>query len=204
MRSVKRELFMSVQLKINALLITAGFAVSGLAHAGTADNAQNLQSALLRAKSVVDRAISAVGEVGGGGGGGGGASDGGGWGGGGSGGGGGGGGGTGPWSVSEDFLMELPENDALALPVLIQASTSLGQAASLSDQAKLAFLGGNFQLGNFRFSQACNRMGISRSQIARANTAAMQPPVNFLAAFGPDLTATVVELNALRASEGCP
>jgi hypothetical protein len=47
-------------------------------------------------------------------------------------------------------------------------------------------------------------MGISRSQIARANTAAMQPPVNFLAAFGPDLTATVVELNALRASEGCP
>jgi hypothetical protein len=191
---------MSVQLKVNALLMTAGFAVSGLAHAGTADNAQNLQSALLRAKSVVDRAISAVG------GGGGGASDGGGWGGGGSGGGGGGGGGggTGPWSVSEDFLMELPENDALALPVLIQASTSLGQAASLSDQAKLAFLGGNFQLGNFRFSQACNRMGISRSQIARANTAAMQPPVNFLAAFGPDLTATVVELNALRASEGCP
>lgn len=100
--------------------------------------------------------------------------------------------------------MELQENDALALPVLIQASTSLGQAASLSDQAKLAFLAGNFQLGNFRFSQACNRMGISRSQIARANTAAMQPPVNLLAAFGPDLTATVVELNALRVSEGCP
>lgn len=192
---------MSAQKNVNTLLLTVGFAFSGLAHAATADNAQNLQSALLRAQSVVDRAISSVG---GGGGGGGGGGDDGGWGGGGGGGGGWGGGGSGPWSVSEDVLMELQENDALALPVLIQASTSLGQAASLSDQAKLAFLAGNFQLGNFRFSQACNRMGISRSQIARANTAAMQPPVNLLAAFGPDLTATVVELNALRVSEGCP
>jgi hypothetical protein len=92
----------------------------------------------------------------------------------------------------------------LALPIMLQASSSLSSAGSLADQAKLAFLNGNTQLGNFRFAQACNSMGIARSQIARANTAALQPPTGLLAAFGPDLKATVVELNSLRVSEGCP
>jgi len=195
---------MSVRAKLSAVASVVGFTFAGLAYAGTSDNAGNLQTGLLKAKAVVDRAISAG--AGSGGGSGSGGSAGGGWGGaGGAGSGGGAGGGSnGPWFASDEALVDLLESDALALPVLIQASTSLGQAASLSDQAKLAFLSANFQLGNFRFSEACNRMGISRSQIARANTAALQPPTGFLAAFGPDLTATVIELNSLRASEGCP
>jgi len=191
---------MSVRAKLSAVVSVVGFTFAGLAYAGTSDNAGNLQSGLLKAKAVVDRAISAAGGSGGGSGG---ADNGGGWGGAGN-GGGAGGGSNSPWFASDEALADLLESDALALPVLIQASASLGQAASLSDQAKLAFLSANFQLGNFRFSQACNRMGISRSQIARANTAALQPPAGFLAAFGPDLTATVIELNSLRTSEGCP
>ena len=111
-------------------------------------------------------------------------------------------GGSSPWLVAPDF--DLPEADALALPIMLQATSSLGSAGSFADQAKLAFLNGNTQLGNFRFAQACNSMGIARSQIARANTAALQPPQGYLAAFGPELKATVVELNSLRSSEGCP
>lgn len=98
----------------------------------------------------------------------------------------------------------LEENDALALPIFIQASTSLGNAATLADASLAAFLSFNIALGNFRFAQSCNRMGLSRSQISRANFAAIQPPVGFLAAFSPDITNTVSELLALKATVGCP
>lgn len=189
---------MKVSLKFRLAALALGMSYTGMALAAGSGNAQNLQAGILKAKAVVDRAIAATGGAGGGSGGAGGAPSGDPWGGGFP-GGGFPGGGTGPW-----LTADVAENDAIALPILIQASTSLGQAASFSDQAKLAYLGGNIAFGNFRFAEACNRMGISRSQIARANTAALQPPMGFLAAFGPDLTATVVELNALRASEGCP
>ena len=96
------------------------------------------------------------------------------------------------------------ENDLTALPILMSASSTLGNAGALSDQAKLAYLSGNFALGNFRYAQACSSLGIARSQVARANTAALLPPVGFLAAFGPDLANVVIELQLLRASEGCP
>ncbi|MHA4899859.1 hypothetical protein, partial [Enterococcus faecium] len=66
------------------------------------------------------------------------------------------------------------------------------------------YLGGNIQFGNYRFAQACNEMGISRSQIARGNQAALQPPVGFLQAFGPDLAQTLVELQQLKFAVGCP
>jgi hypothetical protein len=188
----------------------AAISMTSKVFANSADNAGNLAQGLMNVKASIDNMISSAGGGNGGGDGGGGFPGGGDLPGGGGfpGGGfpGGNGGGipdvSNPWLVAPS--LDLPESDALALPIMLQASSSLGNAGSLADQAKLAFLNGNPQLGNFRFAQACNTMGIARSQIARANTAAMQPPGGYLAAFGPDLKATVVELNSLRASEGCP
>lgn len=169
--------------RLAGILSALSLTVSGLAFANSSQNAQNLSSGIMKAKMKIDRIISSAGN-------------------GGSHGGGRSGGGNSPWSVEEESFDV--ENDSMALPILIQASQSLGNAASNSDKAKLAFLGFNFQYGNFLFAKACNGMGISRSQIARANTAAMQGPAGFLSAFGPELTDTVMELNSLKMSEGCP
>lgn len=172
--------------KLGSLLSALSLTASGLALGGTANNAENLSQGIMRAKMVVDRAIASSG---------------------GShtnpGGGSGGSGGNTPWSEDDEDGNVL-ENDSMALPILIQASASLGKAASNADKSKLAFLTFDFQKGNYLFALACNSMGISRSQIARANTAAMQVPYGYLAAFGPELKDTVMELTALKVSEGCP
>jgi hypothetical protein len=96
------------------------------------------------------------------------------------------------------------EADSIALPIFTQASGSLWAAATNADQWKLAVLQFNFALANFKFAMTCNMIAQSRSQLARANSAAMLPPVGFLAAFGPEITAHLQELQALRTDNGCP
>ena len=106
-----------------------------------------------------------------------------------------------------DIGMEdlgLPENDAMALPILLQASSTLFQAGQSADQAVAAFLAANIAFGNYRFSMACLNTGLARSQVARANIAALQPPAGFLVAFSPDLGTVVTELILLRATVACP
>ena len=100
--------------------------------------------------------------------------------------------------------LGLPENDALALPILLQASSTLFQAGQSADQAIAAFLVANIAFGNYRFSMACLNTGLARSQVARANIAALQPPAGFLVAFSPDLGNVVTELLLLRATVACP
>jgi len=159
------------------LCLLGGLVLTDVAHAADAQNALRLKSGIDRAKNVVDRAIrSATG---------------------------------GPFNPVE--LWDQPvdsslvnESDALALPILMQASSSLFNAGTSADGALLGFLSGNIALGNFRFAMACNQLGLSRSQIARARLAAIQPPVEFLGPFGPELNLTVLEIVALRQAEGCP
>jgi len=161
--------------------------------AGNPGNSQALAAGLRQAKAVVDNAIAGAQGAGGLSGGSTGGSTGSAP--------GGGNGPGGPWGMT---VEDVNENDAIALPVLIQASTSLGQAATDSDLANFAFISGNIAFGNFKFALACSQMGISRSQISRANTAALQFPLGFLSAFGPDLTQVLIELNQLKFTEGCP
>ena len=172
---------MKVISQVLAVVSLVSLMGSSISLASTATNASALQAGIIHAKNVVDKAIAGAGGHAGGTVGGtvGGGS---------------------PWFMESDVA----ESDALALPILMQASTTLGDAASMADQSKLAYLSFNIALGNFKFAMSCSNMGISRSQIARANTAAFQPPVGFLAAFGPELAAVVTELNSLRISQGCP
>ena len=181
--------------------------------AASAEQAQALKAGILQAKAKIDQAISATGAAPGSGntgggfpGGGfpGGGFPGGGFPGGGFPGGGFPGGGHGPWFTAEGDELAVAESDALALPIYVQASGNLFDASSQADNANIHFLQGQIALANFEFANACAKMGISRSQIARANLAALQPPLGFLAPFGPQLADVVVNLNQLRAAEGCP
>ncbi len=105
---------------------------------------------------------------------------------------------------SLDDSESVLENDAVALPIYMQASSSLGNAAVHADQSVASFLTGNIAFGNYSFSVACAKMGIGRSQVSRANFAALLPPAGFLTAFGPDLTELVTELGLLKLTVGCP
>ncbi len=189
---------------IKSLVSTAVVAMlsNTVAQAATVQDAQVLKAGIYRAKSMVDNALRAAGSNGSTGGGGSfptnpGVPS---------------GGGHGGFYVEPD-LTSLPElydsgdvneSDALALPVFTQASGSLFDAGHFVDVSTIDLLGGNIQQGNFEFAMACSRMGISRSQIARANLAALQPPTGLLAPFSADLLQVVTELNALRFSANCP
>lgn len=186
---------------IKSLVSTAIVALlsNSVAQAATVQDAQVLKAGIYRAKSIVDNALRAAGSNGSTGGGGSfptnpGVPS---------------GGGHGGFYVESDLpdLLndgDVNESDALALPVFIQASGSLFDAGHFVDVSTIDLLGGNIQQGNFEFAMACSRMGISRSQIARANLAALQPPTGLLAPFSADLLQVVTELNALRFSANCP
>lgn len=168
---------MGVKAKLLAnLLLTT---VLGSAHAQGADveKARTLSAGVKKAKSIVDRAIRAAG-----------------------------GGVSGPELVvtPEPESDEDLESDGMALPIYVQASASLGEAAVSADQAVFSFLTGNIAYGNYSFSVACAKMGIGRSRISRANLAALMPPAGFLTAFGPELTDLVTELGLLKFTVGCP
>lgn len=166
------------------LVSVLGFSFASLGQAVTPDDARAIRDTVNHAKAVVDRAISGADSRG--------AEDsrtdedtrnpnr---------------GPGPSPWEVTEDVILE---NDYVALPIYQQASNNLFTAGSYADQAIFALAGINPQEGAFLFAQSCAKMGISRSQIARANLAAIQPPAGYLAAFGPELEEVVVELNALH------
>jgi hypothetical protein len=112
--------------------------------------------------------------------------------------------GGGPELVVPPDSDEDLESDGMALPIYVQASASLGEAAVSADQAVFSFLTGNIAYGNYSFSVACAKMGIGRSRISRANLAALMPPAGFLTAFGPELTDLVTELGLLKFTVGCP
>lgn len=109
-------------------------------------------------------------------------------------------------ALSEDISRsgDVEESDAVALPIYVQASASLGNAAVNADQAVLNFLSGNIAFGNYSFSVSCAKMGIGRSQVSRANFATLLPPPGFLTTFGPELTELVTELGLLKVTVGCP
>ncbi len=100
------------------------------------------------------------------------------------------------------------ENDALAVPVLLEASGSLFTAGQRADDALFAALSGNFALATFRFTQACTQTGLARSQVARARLAALAFPPGFLTVVAGDFTLIVNELFLLRSpfpvGVGCP
>lgn len=167
---------------ILAFVSVVGLGLTTLSHAVTPEDAQAIKEGVNRAKAVVDRALAASGSQGGSHGGWdtGSSSP---------------GSGPSPWEVGEEVILE---SDFVALPIYQQASNSLFAAGSLADQAIFALSGVNIQEGVFLYAKSCAKMGISRSQVARANLAALQPPVGYLAAFGPELEEVVVELNALH------
>lgn len=167
---------MNKKFAMTILSVASLFAAS-VASAATSDDARAVRDSVYRAKSVVDRAISASGHSrptpgpapspG-----------------------------PSPWEVEE---LEVTESDDAALPIYQEASNNLYAAGSLADQAIIALSSGfNIQEGAFKFAQSCAKMGIARSQVARANLAAAQPPVGYLVQFGPELQEVVVELNALH------
>lgn len=166
---------MSIRSKLLAGLLLTG--VLGTAEAQAADlaKARMLSQGVKRAKSIVDRAIRAAG-----------------------------GAEAGAESYTESDTGDDSESDALALPIYVQASASLGEAAESADQAVFSFLTGNIAYGNYTFSVSCAKMGIGRSRISRANLATLIPPVGFLAPFGPELTDLVTELGLLKFTVGCP
>jgi hypothetical protein len=170
---------MSLILKMTTIL---ALSLATAASANTSQNAERLAAGLQRALSAVSQAVAAAG----------------------------GGLNTGgvvnptPWDMIDDIDTDLVESDAFSLPIYVQAGASLGRAASDADQAKLNYLSGNIAFANYKFSSACVTMGLARSQVARANSAALLPPAGFLAAFGPELASVVSELFSLRISEGCP
>ncbi len=109
------------------------------------------------------------------------------------------GGGTG--TGSGDWVVE---KDDTALAILLDASYSLLWSANYADLWKQAVRSGDMTRANHYFVIACDKTAISRSQIARANTAAAEQPVGLLAAFGTELQAHVEELQKLRTDNGCP
>lgn len=158
-----------------ATLFGFGLGLASIGQAVTPEDARALRDQVYHAKSVVDRAIGS----------GGGASP----------GNSNPGPGPSPWELND---AEITENDFVALPIYQQSAHNLFTAGSYADKAIIALSGVNVQEGAFLFAQSCAKMGISRSQIARANLAASQPPVGYLAAFGPELTEVVIELNELH------
>ena len=114
---------------------------------------------------------------------------------------------VGPQASLHDVGLDdlgLGENDALALPALMQASSSLFRAGQNVDESILYFLSGNVPFGLYKFSMGCMSTGLARSQIARANVAALQPPAGFVTAFSIDLISVVNELFLLRSAVSCP
>ena len=166
---------MGVKTKLLASLLLTTVLGSAQALGADVEKARTLSAGVKKAKSIVDRAIRAAG-----------------------------GGASGPELVVPPESDEDLESDGMALPIYVQASASLGEAAVSADQAVFSFLTGNIAYGNYSFSVACAKMGIGRSRISRANLAALMPPAGFLTAFGPELTDLVTELGLLKFTVGCP
>ena len=103
------------------------------------------------------------------------------------------GGGTFPWQ----------ENDALALPMFMQASGQLNTAANYAFESLNYFLSGNISMGNFKFVSSCSRLAISKSALSRANFAAIQPPVGVFGVFNAEVFAMLNEIENARVSNGC-
>lgn len=102
------------------------------------------------------------------------------------------------------------ENDALAEPRLNDAYASLNQAAEAADDATkiLNTPPVDFGRASFRFTQACGKSAIARSQVARARIGAAAPPPGKYTVFLADFDEVVTELQELRKpfpdGVGCP
>ncbi|MFW7380327.1 MAG: hypothetical protein ACOH5I_16060 [Oligoflexus sp.] len=103
---------------------------------------------------------------------------------------------------------DLNEDDALAIPRLLQASSNLFEAGTRADETLLEILAGNFQLAFYRFSQACTATGLARSQVSRARFGALVPPAGFVSIFDAQFANIIIELGLLRSpfptGVGCP
>lgn len=103
------------------------------------------------------------------------------------------------------------EDDLLALPPLLEASSSLFNAGVWADALiqNLTPPGfPNFSLAGFQFARACTFTGLARSQVARSRLGAAVPPIGFLTTTDPQYGLVINELSALRSAPpfgvGCP
>jgi hypothetical protein len=95
------------------------------------------------------------------------------------------------------------ESDALALPIFMQSAGHLNQAANSAFESQAAFLSGQIQFGLFKFTTACSRLSIGKSSLARANLAALQPPVGFFGVFNVEVLTMLNEIETARITNGC-
>lgn len=110
---------------------------------------------------------------------------------------------TGPASGGVIHFPWENENDALALPIFLQSSSQLDQAANFAFQSQFHFLNGQIQIALFEFTSACSRLAIGKSALARANLAAIQPPVGFFGVFNVEVLTMLNEIQLARTSNGC-
>jgi len=102
------------------------------------------------------------------------------------------------------------ENDLLAVPPLLQASSSLTTAGTRADQLVIILSAPfpNFQLATYRFTQCCTATGLARSQVARARLGASAFPPGFIGTFDAQFADIINELTLLRSpfptGVGCP
>ena len=99
-----------------------------------------------------------------------------------------------PWIV---------ENDAIALPIFMQASGQFNIAGNYAFESQLAYLNGQFAVGNFKFTAACARLSASKNVLARANLAAIQPPVGLFGAFNGEVLNMLNVIEQTRLGSGC-
>lgn len=95
------------------------------------------------------------------------------------------------------------ENDALALPMFMQSSSQLNTAANYAFESLNYYLSGNISMGNFKFVSACGRLATAKSALARANFAALQPPVGAFGVFNPEVLNMLNEIETARTTNGC-
>lgn len=95
------------------------------------------------------------------------------------------------------------ENDNLALPIFTQAGAELNIAANYAFEALDSYLRGQFQMGNFKFVSSCSRLSTAKSALARANFAAVQPPVGFFGVFNNEVLSMLNEIENARRTNQC-